>query len=258
VATWVKICGVTRLEDARAAFDSGADAIGINFWPGSRRYCEPARARDLVAALRPNELVYGVFVDEARERIEEIVREVGLGGVQLHGREPASAAEGWGIPVIRAVAAVSREFVLEALECAARLHGREPAKAGTGTDFRGQLSSQDPNGIAGNRTKSPAGVVANRSQSPHVPSVQRILVDNAAGGGSGKVVDGALLDGIDFAEAILAGGLTPANVAATVARLHPFGVDTAGGVESAPGIKDARLIDEFVRAARMNEQTGTR
>jgi phosphoribosylanthranilate isomerase len=244
VATWVKICGVTRLEDARAAFDSGADAIGINFWPGSRRYCEPARARDLVAALRPNELVYGVFVDEARERIEEIVREVGLGGVQLHGSEPASEAEGWGIPVIRAVAAVSRDAVLEALACAARAHGREPAKAGTGTDFRGQLSSQDPNGIAGNRSQS--------------PSVPRLLVDNAAGGGSGKVVDGALLDGIDFAEAILAGGLTPANVAATVARLHPFGVDTAGGVESAPGIKDARLIDEFVRAARMNEQTGTR
>lgn len=200
MATWVKICGVTRPEDARAAFDSGADAIGINFWPRSRRYCEPARARDIVAVLRPGELVYGVFVDEPRERIEQVVREVGLGGVQLHGSEPASAAQGWGVPVIRAIGATSREAVHEAL--------------------------------------------GNRSQSP------RILVDNAAGGGSGKVVDAALLEGLDLGEAIVAGGLTPANVAATVARFRPYGVDTAGGVESAPGVKDAKLIDEFVRAAR--------
>jgi phosphoribosylanthranilate isomerase len=233
VATWVKICGVTRLEDARAAFDSGADAIGINFWPRSKRYCEPRRARDIVAALRPGELVYGVFVDEERGRIEEIVREVGLGGVQLHGSEPASAAEGWGVPVIRAVGAVSREVVLEALESAARARERETARAGTGTDFLGGLSSQDSQGVVGNRSQSPI-----------------VLVDNAAGGGSGKVVDAALLDGIDLGEAIVAGGLTPGNVAATVARLHPFGVDTAGGVESAPGIKDARLVDGFVRAAR--------
>ncbi len=199
MATWVKICGVTRLEDARAAFDAGADAIGINFWPGSRRYCEPAVAREIVARLRPGELVYGVFVDEPRGRIEEVVRDVGLGGVQLHGSEPASAAEGWSVPVIRAVAAKSREVVRAAL--------------GNGGSAR-------------------------------------ILVDNAAGGGSGKVVDAALLDGLDLGAAIVAGGLTPANVAATVARLHPFGVDTAGGVESAPGIKDAKLVESFVRAAR--------
>lgn len=199
MATWVKICGVTRLEDARAAFDAGADAIGINFWPGSRRYCEPSRAKDLVAKLRPGELVYGVFVDEPRERIGEIVREVGLGGLQLHGHEPASDAEGWSLPVIRAVGATSREAVTEAL--------------------------------------------ATRSEA-------RILVDNAAGGGSGKVVDAALLDGVDLGAAIVAGGLTARNVAATVARFRPFGVDTAGGVESSPGIKDARQIEAFVRAAR--------
>jgi phosphoribosylanthranilate isomerase len=236
VATWVKICGVTRLEDARAAFDSGADAIGINFWPGSRRYCEPSRARDIVASLRAGELVYGVFVDETRERIEQVVREVGLGGVQLHGSEPAEAAEGWDVPVIRAVAARSREVVLEAIECAARRRGRGPARAGTGTDFPGALSLTESQGVVGNR-----------SQSPTVP---RILVDNAAGGGSGKLVDAALLEGIDLGDVIVAGGLTPENVAATVARLRPFGVDTAGGVESAPGVKDSRRIDDFVRAAR--------
>jgi phosphoribosylanthranilate isomerase len=90
--------------------------------------------------------------------------------------------------------------------------------------------------------------VSERSDPPY-----RLLVDNAAGGGSGKTVDAAILDGLDLADAIVAGGLTPANVAATVARLRPFGVDTAGGVESAPGIKDARLIEAFVRAARQEK-----
>jgi phosphoribosylanthranilate isomerase len=198
MATWVKICGVTRLEDARAAFDSGADAIGLNFWTGSRRFCEPERAREIVAKLHAGGLVFGVFVDETRERIAELVRQVGLGGVQLHGSEPASAADGWEVPVIRAVAATSREVVVEAL-----------------------------------RTRA-----------------ARVLIDHAAGGGSGKVVDAALLEGIDLSDAIVAGGLTAGNVAATVARLRPYGVDTAGGVESAPGIKDARQIEAFVRAAR--------
>src|SRR5262245_31563906 len=115
MATWVKICGVTRPEDARAAFDSGADAIGINFWPHSKRYCEPSRARDVVAALRPGELAYGVFVNETREDIARLVREVGLGGLQLHGNESPSDAEGWEVPVIRAVPATSREDLREAI-----------------------------------------------------------------------------------------------------------------------------------------------
>jgi phosphoribosylanthranilate isomerase len=214
MATWVKICGITRLDDARAAFDAGADAIGLNFWPSSKRYCEPARARDIVAGLDSDSLVYGVFVRHTREEIAAIVAEVGLGGVQLHGGEPACACEGWNLPVIRAVAATSREAVVSALN------------SGTGTDFRGPHEKSVP-----------------------VPEF-RVLVDNAAGGGSGVTVEAELLDGIDLAEAILAGGLTPANVAASVARFRPFGVDTAGGVETAPGIKDARLIEAFVREAR--------
>jgi phosphoribosylanthranilate isomerase len=221
VATWVKICGITRIEDARAAFDSGADAIGINFWPASKRYCEPSRARDIVAGLSPGALVYGVFLGASRDEIAAIVRDVGLTGVQLHGGEPAGEAEGWDIPVIRAVAATTRDAVIAALEMRA---SREPAS--------GEIQTLRPGRIG---------------------ACPRILLDNAAGGGSGVAVDAALLDGIDLGEAILAGGLTPENVAASVARFRPFGVDTAGGVESAPGIKDARKIEAFVREARATE-----
>lgn len=217
MATWVKICGVTRLEDALAAFDAGADAIGINFWPKSRRFCERDRAREIVAGLPDDALVYGVFVDMARDGIEEVVRDVGLGGVQLHGSEPASEADGWGIPVIRAVGATSRETIATALGIAA---------------MRDLVSGELPDEL---RTRFPG---------------YRVLVDNPAGGGSGRTIDSELLRGIDLGNAILAGGLTPQNVAASVARLRPFGVDTAGGVESAPGIKDARSIDAFIRAAR--------
>lgn len=210
MATWVKICGVTRAEDAEAAFGAGADAIGLNFWPSSKRYCEPARARAIVEALPKHALVFGVFVREPRAGIEAIVRETGITGVQLHGEEPEAEALGWDLPVIRAVAAKSRE----AVEAAVFAAGKNAA-----SNVRGY----------------------------------RLLVDNAAGGGSGKTVEASLLDGIDLSNALLAGGLTPHNVAASVARLRPYGVDTAGGVESAPGVKDAALMEAFVREARLRD-----
>lgn len=219
---WVKICGVTRIEDARAAFDAGADAIGINFWPHSRRYCSVQQARRLVAALGPQRLVYGVFVGATRAEIEAVVAAVGLGGVQLHGGEAASAAEGWSLPVIRAVGVVSRGAVAEALAHAG------VAAAAPATIDTDSACAPTPGGGAG----------------------FRLLLDNPSGGGSGRVIDATLLDGLDLSRAIVAGGLTPANVSGIVARLAPFGVDTAGGVEVAAGVKDPRLIEEFIANAR--------
>ncbi|MBI5504653.1 MAG: phosphoribosylanthranilate isomerase [Deltaproteobacteria bacterium] len=207
MSVWVKICGITRLQDARAAFDAGADAIGINFWPRSKRYCEPRRAREIVAALAPRRLVYGVFAGATRAEIEAVVAEVGLGGVQLHGGEAPNAAQGWSLPVIRAVGASSRAAVVEALDDA-------------------------------------------RAASRSARESYRLLLDNPSGGGSGCLVDASVVEGLDLASTIVAGGLTPDNVSAIVARLAPFGVDTAGGVEAAAGIKDARLIEEFIVNAR--------
>lgn len=206
MSVWVKICGVTRVEDALAAFGAGADAIGINFWPRSKRYCPPQQAREIVAALPAGCLVYGVFVDASRADIGKVAAEVGLGGVQLHGSEAESEARRWALPVLRAIGATSRAAVVQALEAAA-------------------AASQGQGGY-------------------------RVLIDNAAGGGSGRLVDPDVLAGLDLSRAILAGGLTPANVSDIVARFAPFGVDTAGGVEAAAGIKDPRLIEEFIAHAR--------
>jgi phosphoribosylanthranilate isomerase len=215
MAIWIKICGITRLDDAQAALAAGADAIGLNFWPGSKRYCEPERAKRIVQSLPMGALVYGVFVDQPREKVEAIVRTVGLGGVQFHGSEPVEEADGWHVPVIRAVRATSRERVMEEVARRPRLP-----------------EEQDP------------------AMAIDVGREYRLMIDSAAGGGSGVAVDDAALAAVDLHDVILAGGLTPLNVAAAVGRFHPFGVDTASGVEVSPGIKDPQKIARFVTEAR--------
>ncbi|MDD5222723.1 MAG: phosphoribosylanthranilate isomerase [bacterium] len=85
----VKICGITRPEDARAAAEAGADYLGLNFYPRSRRFITPAKAEKIVRSVESARVKWtGVFVDEKIDRIRKIVRETGLRLVQLHGDEP--------------------------------------------------------------------------------------------------------------------------------------------------------------------------
>ncbi len=86
----VKICGITNLEDALAAIDGGASALGFNFWPGSPRYVTPQRARAVMGELPAGVWKVGVFVDEAPETVAAVAREVGLDVAQLHGHETGS------------------------------------------------------------------------------------------------------------------------------------------------------------------------
>jgi phosphoribosylanthranilate isomerase len=89
----IKICGVTRIDDAEAAVAAGADFLGLNFWPGSKRYVAPQAAATIAAAVRGRITLVGVFVDQ-NAQIAEIAREVGLDIAQLHGDEtPAEAAQ---------------------------------------------------------------------------------------------------------------------------------------------------------------------
>ena len=210
MATWVKICGITRPEDARAAFDAGADAIGINFWSGSKRCCRPEVAKEIVSVLRKGELAFGVFVRPSPDEVRRIIAETGIDGVQFHGGEETEEVIGWKMPTIRAISATSRQAVAAAVQ------------------LRNKLLETRATGY-------------------------RLLVDHGSGGGSGRAIDDALLEDVDLSGSILAGGLTPENVADRVARFRPFGVDTAGGVETAPGIKDADAIDAFIRHARRDD-----
>lgn len=117
----VKICGITRSEDARAAAEAGSSAIGLNFWVGSKRRCELAVAADIVAEVGHRLRVVGVFVDASGPEIQRVQRRTGLRWVQFHGAEPASLLSAFLPHAYRAV----RVFDEASLEAALGVAGTE-------------------------------------------------------------------------------------------------------------------------------------
>ena len=99
----IKICGITRLEDALLAADLGASMVGFIFWPSSPRFVDPYRARRIVSALPPWLSPVGVFVDQPIDYVRGVANLVKLGAVQLHGHEPAEYYEKLAYRVIKAV-----------------------------------------------------------------------------------------------------------------------------------------------------------
>jgi phosphoribosylanthranilate isomerase len=109
----VKICGITRPEDARLAADLGAAAVGLVLWPMSPRFVERDRAREIVSALPPGVGAIGVFVDQTAEAIE-LAAEIGLTAIQLHGDESPPSYAAAAVPVIKAVAVRDESAALAA------------------------------------------------------------------------------------------------------------------------------------------------
>ncbi|HSD09373.1 MAG TPA: phosphoribosylanthranilate isomerase [Candidatus Binatia bacterium] len=99
----VKICGITTVEDALACAEAGADAIGLNFWNGSKRRIDLARAAEIARALQPPVLKVGVFVNAEKSAIERAIAVAGLDVVQLHGDETPEDCCGFAVPVIKAI-----------------------------------------------------------------------------------------------------------------------------------------------------------
>jgi phosphoribosylanthranilate isomerase len=211
----IKICGITNITDARAAVDAGADAIGLNFYSKSRRYVDQKTAQAIAAELPADVMKVGVFVNHDQRSIESTASFVGLDAIQLHGDEGADQIAA--LPV--------NLLVLRALRCAA-----------------------DINSLL-------AHFVNECNASGRLPDA--ILLDADAGaeyGGTGERADWHLIarhrSTLADIPLILAGGLTPANVAAGIAAVRPDGVDVASGVESRPGTKDRAQILAFVTAAK--------
>lgn len=100
--TRIKICGITRSEDARDAADLGADAIGLVFYPPSPRNLVPERARAIVDSVPPFVSVVGLFVNPSREHVESVLRCCPLGLLQFHGDETPDFCAGFGVPYIKA------------------------------------------------------------------------------------------------------------------------------------------------------------
>ena len=99
----VKICGVTRLEDALAAVRLGADALGFNFWPGSRRFIAPAVAGRIIRQLPPLVTSVGVFVDSSHDEAVAAAAISGVQVIQLHGSEPPVFCRSFQLPVLKAI-----------------------------------------------------------------------------------------------------------------------------------------------------------
>jgi phosphoribosylanthranilate isomerase len=139
----VKICGITRAEDAALAVELGASALGFVFWPSSPRAVSAAQARSIAAAIPPFVARVGVFVNVAPAEVAAVVRDVGLDAIQLHGDEAVADYGAVGARVIKAVSAETDDDVARAIalpiEATPLVDAADPIKRG-GT---GQLADWD-------------------------------------------------------------------------------------------------------------------
>ncbi len=111
--TRIKVCGLTRVEDARAAADAGADAIGLNFWEGTPRRVELAQAREIVAALPPFVSIVGLFVDPEPAMVRAAMSALPLAYLQFHGAENAAFCRSFGLRYLKAIPAKEGVDLLE-------------------------------------------------------------------------------------------------------------------------------------------------
>jgi len=100
--TWVKICGVTNLADARVAVEAGADALGFNFYPKSPRQVAITAAAEISKQLPPVIMRVGVFVNTLKAEVERAIRECGLTMLQFHGNEPPEYCTQFGVMSMKA------------------------------------------------------------------------------------------------------------------------------------------------------------
>jgi phosphoribosylanthranilate isomerase len=208
----IKICGLTRVDEALACVEAGADWIGLNFHPRSPRYVEPGRAAEIVSALaRPSQAV-GLFVDRPADEVVALAERLGLGAVQLHGNEPP-----------RDLLALARLWIIRAF------------RLGDASDVR---RMNDYLAEAEALGRGPDAVLIDA------------CVSGKAGGTGEPIADDVLPLIPPHRHLILAGGLTSDNVAERVRRVGPWMVDVASGVESSPGRKDPEKVRQFIHAVR--------
>jgi phosphoribosylanthranilate isomerase len=199
----VKICGITNVDDAIAAVDFGADALGFVFFEGSPRRISYKDAAAIIKKLPSFVTSVGVFVDDTPERIEEITSRTGIDVIQLHGNEPPDMCR-----LSRRVIKAIRVKSLESLD--PLIHFKDKVSAFL-------LDTFTPDVFGG------TGLIFNWDIAAYAKQYGRI---------------------------ILAGGLTPDNIAEAITRVRPYGVDVSSGVESEKGKKDRNKMELFIRRAR--------
>lgn len=207
----IKICGITKPEDAISAAEAGADAIGLVF-ARSPRQVTISQARHIVASLPPYVSAVGVFVNARAATVLRTIHDVGLNEVQLHGDEsPAFIDKLTGCRVTKALRVRDRSFLD---------HLKAFSKADVGAILLDAYSIKSRGGTG-----------------------KRFDWDLVAGARAAGAFEGA-------PPLILAGGLTALNVKSGIRRLRPWGVDVSGGVETKPGTKCPEKISQFIAAVR--------
>jgi len=114
--TRVKICGITSVEDARTVVDSGADALGLVFYPNSPRYVTLEQAHDIAVAVAPFVTLTGLFVNAAADAVRAALDAIPLGLLQFHGTETNAQCNGFGLPFIKSIAMRAGIDVLSVME----------------------------------------------------------------------------------------------------------------------------------------------
>jgi len=227
--TWIKICGMTNLEDALVAVEAGADAVGFVFYEKSPRNITVEAAREIVGKLPENVETVGVFVGDSIERAVETGRHAGFDALQVY-------------------LLTYRKFAADG-ELQARATGSGGLNTYLALPVTVFLGAGSKN-VAGFAQERPTGVLdtlfldSGNSQQP---------------GGTGRTFDwreatGAVQVLSLHQKIVIAGGLTPENVGEAIGILKPWGVDVASGVEAKPGKKDPEKVRAFVRAVREIEQ----
>jgi|HubBroStandDraft_6_1064221.scaffolds.fasta_scaffold123368_2 phosphoribosylanthranilate isomerase len=219
--TWVKICGITNLQDAMTAVDAGADALGFVFYEKSPRYVTPEAVHDIVQRLPKSVEKIGVFVEQSLDEMGQIAETTGLTGIQLHVKFPHT-------------------------QCAtldSRTTKYMVLRASNLLDAKGRFTSL-PWYLD---VKKSIGAVFLDAGSEALP------------GGTGRTFDWASAVGPvrllrqDF-RIVVAGGLTRTNVREAMRILKPWGVDVSTGVEAQPGKKDPKKVRDFIAAVRNADQ----
>jgi phosphoribosylanthranilate isomerase len=226
--TWVKICGITNLEDALTAVDAGANALGFVFYAKSPRNVDPGDIGRMAAELPEHVERVGVVVPRSMEEITFVAKAAKVTALQLH---LSLMAPLMGDP--------SGTYGMKSFALASKIFMALPA-----APFIERKSSPDFAVLRG--AGLPKGIfdtVFLDSGTPTQP------------GGTGVAFDWEaavplVADMKKQVNVVLAGGLNPANVAAAIDVLHPWGVDVSSGVEASPGKKDPEKVRAFIRAVR--------
>lgn len=217
MTTLIKLCGFRNAGNAVAAADAGADFIGLNFWPGSKRFVAAAHGADIAAALRERRgqrsAVVGLFVNQPVAEIVAVAGQAHLDVIQLHGDEPAA-------------------FVAEVI-------------AATGCEVWKAVAVQ-PDATATNS--------ATLARWANAGAAAVVLDTPSPGrGGGGVAFDWQLVadaGALPAPRLVLAGGLHADNVQRALATVRPWAVDVASAVESLLGVKDLDKVRAFVAAVR--------